>query len=120
MERGESTIVMSGHQESIATVRPILEKTSSKIFEFGDQPGAANVAKICGNFLIATSIESLAEAYTLAKVKLSKNIIIKVKWCWSYWIIENVEFYYFWLSYFQRVWIKSLLVRSFSTLKCTF
>lgn len=45
----------------------MLEKTSTGIYNFGESPGSANVAKICGNFLIATSIESMAEAFTLAE-----------------------------------------------------
>jgi len=60
------------------------------MFEFGDKPGAANVAKICGNFLIASSIEACAEAFTLAKVYIFKII---GTWCeplrfkkFAYWI----------------------------------
>jgi 3-hydroxyisobutyrate dehydrogenase-like beta-hydroxyacid dehydrogenase len=36
-------------------------------FDFGEEPGAANVAKLCGNFLIASSIEALAELLALAR-----------------------------------------------------
>ena len=35
--------------------------------DFGDDPGAASVAKLCGNFLLGTVIEGLAEALTLAE-----------------------------------------------------
>jgi 3-hydroxyisobutyrate dehydrogenase-like beta-hydroxyacid dehydrogenase len=34
---------------------------------FGEDPGAANVAKLCGNFLLGTIIEGMAEALTLAE-----------------------------------------------------
>ena len=33
----------------------------------GDDPGAASVAKLCGNFLLGTVIEGMAEALTLAE-----------------------------------------------------
>ncbi len=35
--------------------------------DFGDDPGAASVAKLCGNFLLGTVIEGMAEALTLAE-----------------------------------------------------
>ena len=34
---------------------------------FGEDPGAANVVKLCGNFLIAAAIESMAESLALAE-----------------------------------------------------
>ncbi len=37
------------------------------IFDYGDDPGAANVVKLCGNFMIAATIESIAELLTLAE-----------------------------------------------------
>jgi 3-hydroxyisobutyrate dehydrogenase-like beta-hydroxyacid dehydrogenase len=44
-----------------------LAAISQGIFDFGEDPGAANVVKLCGNFLIAAAIEALAEALTLAQ-----------------------------------------------------
>ena len=38
-----------------------------RCFDYGDAPGAANVAKLCGNFLIAASIEALGESLALAE-----------------------------------------------------
>lgn len=37
------------------------------IWEFGNEPTAANVAKLCSNFLIVSAIESMAEGINLAK-----------------------------------------------------
>lgn len=48
-------------------VTPILSATATKVYDFGDAVTAANVVKICGNFLIAASIESMSEAFTLAQ-----------------------------------------------------
>ena len=46
---------------------PLLAAIGQGTFEFGEEPGAANVVKLCGNFLIASAIEALAEAFTLAE-----------------------------------------------------
>lgn len=38
-----------------------------KTVDYGDDAGAGNVVKLCGNFLIASSIESIAESMVLAE-----------------------------------------------------
>ncbi len=48
-------------------MKPVLDAISQGIFDFGVDPGGANVVKLCGNFLIASAIESLAEAFALAQ-----------------------------------------------------
>jgi 3-hydroxyisobutyrate dehydrogenase-like beta-hydroxyacid dehydrogenase len=37
------------------------------VFDFGEDPGAANVVKLAGNFLISAVIEGLAEALTVGE-----------------------------------------------------
>jgi 3-hydroxyisobutyrate dehydrogenase-like beta-hydroxyacid dehydrogenase len=37
------------------------------VFDFGDEPGAANIVKVTGNFLISTVMESLAEALAVGE-----------------------------------------------------
>jgi 3-hydroxyisobutyrate dehydrogenase-like beta-hydroxyacid dehydrogenase len=37
------------------------------VWEFGNEPEAANVAKLCSNFLIVSAIEAMAEGIHLAK-----------------------------------------------------
>jgi 3-hydroxyisobutyrate dehydrogenase-like beta-hydroxyacid dehydrogenase len=37
------------------------------VFDFGDETGATNVVKLIGNFMIASSIEMMAEAFALAE-----------------------------------------------------
>ncbi len=44
---------------------PILEKTCSGVFTFGDDPGAGNVVKLCGNFMIACAIEAIRDSTIL-------------------------------------------------------
>ncbi|RYY18494.1 MAG: NAD(P)-dependent oxidoreductase [Cytophagaceae bacterium] len=60
-----------GSSGATAEVRQRLRPTQDAIgqgtHDFGDDPGAASVAKLCGNFLLGSVIESLAEALTLAE-----------------------------------------------------
>lgn len=60
-------IATSGSAEQKATIRPVLEAMGQATFDFGDDAGAANVAKLCGNFLIAANIEAMSEAFTMAE-----------------------------------------------------
>jgi 3-hydroxyisobutyrate dehydrogenase-like beta-hydroxyacid dehydrogenase len=60
-------ICLSGPESARERVRPILSVLGQGIFEFGEDPGAANVVKLCGNFLIAAAMESMGEAWTLAE-----------------------------------------------------
>lgn len=66
MQRGEATIPISGPSRAKAVAKPLLEKTALGVHDFGEEPGAANVVKLCGNFLIASAIEAMAEASALA------------------------------------------------------
>lgn len=60
-------ICLSGPQSAKDLVQPILGTLGQGIFDFGEEPGAANVVKLAGNFLLASAIEALAEALTLAE-----------------------------------------------------
>jgi 3-hydroxyisobutyrate dehydrogenase-like beta-hydroxyacid dehydrogenase len=37
------------------------------LYDFGEEPAAANVVKLTGNFLVAAALEAIAEALTLAE-----------------------------------------------------
>src|SRR5437899_12045864 len=60
-------ICLSGQQSAKQRVQPILAAVSQGIFDFAEDPGAANVVKLCGNFLIAAAIVAFAEARTLSQ-----------------------------------------------------
>jgi 3-hydroxyisobutyrate dehydrogenase-like beta-hydroxyacid dehydrogenase len=45
----------------------LLEAMGSKIWPLGDAPERANVAKLAGNFMLASAIESMAEATALTR-----------------------------------------------------
>ena len=57
-------------------MRPLLEAIGQGIFDFGEDPGAANVVKLCGNFMIASAIETISESLALAeKNGIDKNAV---------------------------------------------
>src|SRR5580704_13559825 len=60
-------IVTSGDATARARVRPLQEAMGQRVFEFGEEPSAANVIKLAGNFLLGAAIEAMAEAFTLAQ-----------------------------------------------------
>jgi 3-hydroxyisobutyrate dehydrogenase-like beta-hydroxyacid dehydrogenase len=60
-------ICASGPAKAKARVAPILKAVGQGTFDFGEDPGAGNVVKLCGNFLIASAIEALAEGLIFAE-----------------------------------------------------
>ncbi len=60
-------ICMSGDPAAKARARPLLEKLGRDVEDMGEDPAAANVVKLCGNFLIAAATEALSEAFTVAE-----------------------------------------------------
>lgn len=61
------TYYLSGPAEAKQRVRPVLAAISRQVLDLGDDPAAAHVAKLASNFLIATVVESLGEAFTLVE-----------------------------------------------------
>jgi 3-hydroxyisobutyrate dehydrogenase-like beta-hydroxyacid dehydrogenase len=60
-------VLASGPAAQKAAIRPLLEAMGQAIFDFGEEPGAANVAKLVGNFLIAANLEAMSEAFAMAE-----------------------------------------------------
>ncbi|OUJ74479.1 NAD(P)-dependent oxidoreductase [Hymenobacter crusticola] len=48
-------------------LHPFLDPLGQGVYDFGEDPGAANLVKLCGNFMLGAAIEAMAEAYTLAQ-----------------------------------------------------
>ncbi len=64
---GKLWICLAGPPAAKERVQPLLKSMGQGIFDFGDDPGAANLVKLCGNFLIISAMEAMAEALTLAE-----------------------------------------------------
>lgn len=60
-------ICQSGPADAKARAKPLLQAMGQAIHDFGEEPGAANVVKLSGNFLILSAVEAMAEALTLAE-----------------------------------------------------
>ena len=60
-------ICLAGDPRTRERVRPILLHLEQGIFDFGEDPAVAPVAKICGNFLIASAMEDISQALDLAE-----------------------------------------------------
>lgn len=58
-------IVAAGAPDAVDVCRPLFDAMGQKTFPIGDQPKAANLVKLSGNFLIACVIEGLGEAMAL-------------------------------------------------------
>jgi 3-hydroxyisobutyrate dehydrogenase-like beta-hydroxyacid dehydrogenase len=58
-------VVAAGARDAVDDCAPLFEAIGQKTFRFGDKPSSANLVKVSGNFLIASTIEMLAEAMAL-------------------------------------------------------
>lgn len=58
-------VVAAGQRADVEAARPLLEAIGRKVFVIDESPEAANLVKLSGNFLIASVIESLGEAFAL-------------------------------------------------------
>ncbi len=60
--------LVSGSPAVIGEIKPILyDAGAAGVWDFGTEVSAANAAKLCSNFLIASAIESMSEGIQLAK-----------------------------------------------------
>ena len=62
---GKLFIVVAGAPAVVEACLPLFEAMGQKTFPVGDEPKAANLVKLSGNFLIASVIEALGEAMAL-------------------------------------------------------
>lgn len=60
-------VVPAGPPAAVALLQPLFEAVGGKIFSIGEKPRMANVVKLSGNFLIASAIEAMGEAFTLVR-----------------------------------------------------
>jgi 3-hydroxyisobutyrate dehydrogenase-like beta-hydroxyacid dehydrogenase len=60
-------IVAAGPAEAIERCRPLLEAMGQGLEIVGEEPVKANVVKLAGNFLLASAIEAMGEAFALVR-----------------------------------------------------
>ena len=64
---GKLHVLAAGDAASVERVKPLLETIGQSLWPLGDAPERANVVKIAGNFMIASAIETMAEATALTR-----------------------------------------------------
>jgi 3-hydroxyisobutyrate dehydrogenase-like beta-hydroxyacid dehydrogenase len=63
--KGELDVIAAGPAEALERCLPVLKALSRQVFVVGGEAERANAVKIARNFLLATVIESLGEAFSL-------------------------------------------------------
>mgnify|MGYP006426398443 CR=1 FL=1 len=64
-DSGSLWVVVGGAADTLADARPVLEAISQAIHHMGAEPGAGAAMKLCGNLLVASMFEALAESLVL-------------------------------------------------------
>jgi 3-hydroxyisobutyrate dehydrogenase-like beta-hydroxyacid dehydrogenase len=65
--QGQLDAIVAGPPPALARCEPVLRALAKQIFVVGEEPAKANAVKIARNFLLATMIESLGEAFALVR-----------------------------------------------------
>jgi 3-hydroxyisobutyrate dehydrogenase-like beta-hydroxyacid dehydrogenase len=72
-------VVAGGTTEAIGRFQPLFDAIGRQTFVAGAEPWQANALKLCGNFMIASMIESFGEAYgTLRKAQVDPHLFLDV------------------------------------------
>lgn len=66
-EAGRLNVVAAGEPSALSRALPLLEAISTRVWAVGDDPATANIVKVAGNAMIASAIQSLAEAVSLGE-----------------------------------------------------
>jgi 3-hydroxyisobutyrate dehydrogenase-like beta-hydroxyacid dehydrogenase len=64
---GKLFIVAAGAADDVDGAGGVFSAVGQRVFSVGTKPAAAALVKLCGNFMILSAIESMAEAMTLAE-----------------------------------------------------
>jgi 3-hydroxyisobutyrate dehydrogenase-like beta-hydroxyacid dehydrogenase len=72
-------VVAAGPTELVDRCRPLFDAVGRQTFVIGTEPWQANVAKLCGNFMVISVIEALGEAYaTLRKAGVAPEAFLEI------------------------------------------
>ena len=66
-EAAKLFVVAAGEPAAVQALSPVFDAIGQRTFVVAEQPKAANLVKLSGNFLIASVIESLAESMALVE-----------------------------------------------------
>jgi 3-hydroxyisobutyrate dehydrogenase-like beta-hydroxyacid dehydrogenase len=72
-------VLAAGPSDLVERCRPLLDAIGRQTFVVGAEPWQANIAKLCGNFMIASTIEAFGEASaTLRKAEVQPEIFLEM------------------------------------------
>ena len=60
-------VIAAGKPSAVEAVRALLERLGQRLFVIGEDPGAANLMKLAGNALTATTLQAMAEVLALLR-----------------------------------------------------
>jgi 3-hydroxyisobutyrate dehydrogenase-like beta-hydroxyacid dehydrogenase len=64
---GQLVLVAAGDADALASMQPVFDTIGSRTVPVGDEAEKANLFKICGNFMIASELEAIGEAFALLR-----------------------------------------------------
>jgi 3-hydroxyisobutyrate dehydrogenase-like beta-hydroxyacid dehydrogenase len=77
-EAGQLVVVTAGAADVVERFRPVLDALGRKTVVAGVEPWQANAAKLCGNFMLASLLETYGEAFaTLRKAGVDLHVFLE-------------------------------------------
>lgn len=85
-EAKKLVVVVAGHQAAVERCRPLFDAIGRQTFVIGEvgdghgaEPWTANAAKLCGNFMIASVLETFGEAFAaLRKARVEPGVFLEI------------------------------------------
>ncbi|MCP5411918.1 MAG: NAD(P)-dependent oxidoreductase [Alphaproteobacteria bacterium] len=66
-ESAQLVLVAGGHGDALKPMQPVFDVIGSRTVVVSDEAWRANLFKICGNFMIASELEAIGEAFALLR-----------------------------------------------------
>jgi len=66
-ETGQLVAVVAGDADALAKMGSVFPAVTARVVPVGDEAEKANLFKICGNFMIASELEAIGEAFALLR-----------------------------------------------------
>ena len=72
-------VVAAGENSLLVRCAPLFEAIGRRTFHAGSEPWQANAVKLCGNFMIASMLETFSEAFaTMRKSQIDHHLFLEV------------------------------------------
>jgi 3-hydroxyisobutyrate dehydrogenase-like beta-hydroxyacid dehydrogenase len=66
-EQRKLIVVAAGDPQQLARLQPAFDAIGRRTFQIGSEPWQANAVKLCGNFMIASMLESFGETFAVMR-----------------------------------------------------